>query len=949
MNENEKQFKMGIEKGKPGGVASHKQPIKTLLIDNYDSYTYNLYQLIARVNGVAPCVVYNDAYNTNLLDLSRGLGKFDNVVLSPGPGRPDRASDFGLCSQILQCCDIPTLGVCLGHQGIGHFSGGKVIHAPEAMHGRYSRVYHDNKDVFHKIPQGFSVVRYHSLTICPSSLPPCLSPSAWTFGPDGNGIIMGVTHKAKPQWGVQFHPESIGTEYGHQLIENFNALTREWKEKEGIPYYSADRSSSPTEALQNPSALEALESASAPTPVFFTQTDSTNSKLFLDEPTPKDLPSKPHQVVAVKLGLNKDSCPAVETLFEAFYGNCTTSFWLDSCGDLRPPEQKTSAPQRGRRQASHNKGRFSFMGSYDGEFGKGKLGALIEYFGNGQLKITDSSGETEVLTKSLFAYLKDITRSWQSQFQSYFLDEKADIVSNGKPPPKAQLPFDFKGGLVGFFGYEMRHDATEILASVSGDRWNPDFEAFSRKAGAEDNVPEAFFIFADRFLVYDHKEHEIFLVAVEEGLDGKVKGETQHWFAAAEEKIEMLASEKLQVSKQNEPDSEKLKKRFEESIMVPDESRGEGKKKWCSSRPRSRYLENVLKAKQLIKEGETYEVCLTNQLVRMHDRSIPPLDLYTKLRKSNPAHYAGFLKHDPQKRLVLNPSIQNQQENAIAFAVLCSSPERFLRIDGDKVVESQPIKGTAKRGINNFDDQVIITELRNSEKNQAENLMIVDLVRNDLGRVCEVGSVSVPRLMHVETYATVHQMVSTIQGDLSSDCNVVDAIVASFPGGSMTGAPKLRTMEVIDELEESYPRGVYSGSLGFLSIDGAANLNIVIRTAVMTPSTISVGAGGAIIALSDTDGEYEEMLLKSDSVVVPLTNALEMKGKRKGTILDDSVSFGKSEKSSSDFEKVYEDSIQNDSAGSEQGFFPKHSSRQQSEESALELMMHSVNSTKCDI
>ena len=183
--------------------------MKTLLIDNYDSFTYNLFQLLAEANGEEPTVVRNDGATWAEL----AGGEFDNVVVSPGPGSPDNPKDFGVCADAIREAEVPVLGVCLGHQGIGHVSGAPVVHAPEVMHGRMSAVYHDDSPLFAGIPQGFTVVRYHSLCV-EEPLPEDLEATAWT----SDGIVMGMSHRRRPVWGVQFHPESISTEWGLSLI-----------------------------------------------------------------------------------------------------------------------------------------------------------------------------------------------------------------------------------------------------------------------------------------------------------------------------------------------------------------------------------------------------------------------------------------------------------------------------------------------------------------------------------------------------------------------------------------------------------------------------------------------------------------------------------------------------------------------------------------------------------
>lgn len=190
--------------------------MKTLLIDNYDSYTYNLFQLIAEVNGEEPVVVLNDAPPGPELDL-RG---FDNIVVSPGPGHPAEPRDFGIGTTLLARSGIPVLGVCLGHQGIAVGERARVAAAPRPRHGHLSRIRHDGRELFQGLPQNFTAVRYHSLSV-QSPLPRTLEATAWAE----DGVLMGLRHRSRPMWGVQFHPESVLTEFGHRMLTNFRDLT----------------------------------------------------------------------------------------------------------------------------------------------------------------------------------------------------------------------------------------------------------------------------------------------------------------------------------------------------------------------------------------------------------------------------------------------------------------------------------------------------------------------------------------------------------------------------------------------------------------------------------------------------------------------------------------------------------------------------------------------------
>jgi anthranilate synthase/aminodeoxychorismate synthase-like glutamine amidotransferase len=201
-----------------GYLADAARFMQTLLIDNYDSFTYNLFQLLAEVNGVEPIVVRNDEAPWDEL---RRLS-FDNVVVSPGPGRPDVESDFGVCAEAIRRCRKPLLGVCLGQQGIGWIEGGRVERAPEPMHGRVVEIEHDGSPLFAGIPNLFKATRYHSLAL-QRPLPPSLHEIATC-----DGVPMAIEHRTRPRWGVQFHPESIATEHGKLLLANFRNLTARW-------------------------------------------------------------------------------------------------------------------------------------------------------------------------------------------------------------------------------------------------------------------------------------------------------------------------------------------------------------------------------------------------------------------------------------------------------------------------------------------------------------------------------------------------------------------------------------------------------------------------------------------------------------------------------------------------------------------------------------------------
>ncbi len=259
----------------------------------------------------------------------------------------------------------------------------------------------------------------------------------------------------------------------------------------------------------------------------------------------------------------------------------------------------------------------------------------------------------------------------------------------------------------------------------------------------------------------------------------------------------------------------------------------------------------VQHAKDLIKSGDIYQANLSRQYTCENNPTITPAALFTRLRKSNPAPFAALLQ------------VQG-------FAVVSSSPERLFSISNN-IIETRPIAGTRPRGQTETADADLINELLDTPKERAEHIMLIDLERNDIGKVCLTGSVDVDELMVVESYEHVHHIVSNIKGQLRSDVTVVDAIKALFPGGTITGCPKIRCMEVIHEIEQR-DRGCYTGSLGYINHDGQVDLNILIRTVGVHDEVIKFNAGAGIVFDSDPNAELQETRHKAKGMI----NALEL-------------------------------------------------------------------------
>jgi para-aminobenzoate synthetase component 1 len=399
----------------------------------------------------------------------------------------------------------------------------------------------------------------------------------------------------------------------------------------------------------------------------------------------------------------------------------------------------------------------------------------------------------------------------------YVADVFADLqalLGRFRVPLPASPPVPFLAGAVGYFAYEAGHLIEDLPDNAVDDL----------------GLPTVCFAFYDTLLAHDHQTGKSYLSVVGRGDSD----------AAAR-----------QNATRRRDDLGRAIAAFEANPPPPWTAAPSGQPVAVHGQfDEAGYCQVVAAAREHILAGDVFEVCTTHRLESPFRGD--PWRLYQELRRVNPAPFACYL-HFPEVQVV------------------GSSPERFLRLGPERLAESRPIKGTRPRGLTAAEDERLARELAASAKDRAENLMIVDLVRNDLGRVCKLGSVHVPELLAVEEYSTVFQLVSTVRGELEAGRGPLDLVRACFPGGSMTGAPKIEAMKIIDRLEP-VQRGIYSGAIGYLDFAGPLDLNIVIRTIVVKDGRAFYNVGGAVVADSDPVAEYQETLVKARALIGALGN-----------------------------------------------------------------------------
>ncbi|KAI9277297.1 ADC synthase [Phascolomyces articulosus] len=844
--------------------------LKTLIIDNYDSYTFNLLQLCNNQTNVV--VIRNDQFTWSKFKQDI-LPHFHNIIISPGPGRPERSSDFGICTPLLEAQLDPTqsqyhrpiFGICLGHQGIAHILGAKVTYAPRIMHGRMSQIHvqeHENS-IFEGCDAPFWAVRYHSLVVDQASLPESLKITAYCYENDDDVealrtskyladgcyveqpqpedaddlhhflqkpplqmnrktkeentliTVMGFQHCSLPLWGVQFHPESVSTEHGMRMMRNFAIETLIWyhQHKQQATIISFDSPLDPAV-----SALSCNLTTLSGHVNGYNNSNSTATYRFVSRKMPGWI----------------DAESIIEQLKET---NPTVS-WLDSS----------------RKESNYSK--MSIL-SIDPAF------TMIYSTLHRSIRFQNRNGNEWYVhlhsdkQEDYFTYISNLLSQCQLEKEPKHGD---DDKKEG-----------FEGGLIGYFGYEMKRESMagyvtpiEQQCQHRGESNDPCLRCMRE--------PDAGFQFVDRFWRFDHLTQTVEACCLvktthhpndqhypNEDIGFDTEQQAQDWLDQATILVAKISTTTMDIPMTTATQG----KRGDEnnlSLLTPDMQH-------------EKYVHAIDQCILEIGEGESYELCLTTRFRCDHqlEKHTDLIHLYTHyLRKNNPAPYSALL-----------------QFPSCGMTLLSSSPERFLSVSTTGVAEMKPIKGTIGRVLTCIceenetscdgscwvdQDEQRKQDLWQDVKERAENLMIVDLIRNDLAQVCHPSTVRVPKLMHVETYQKVHHLVSTVRGSLLPHVNSVETIRKCFPPGSMTGAPKLRSVQLLDQLEQHRPRGVYSGCLGYFSLNGSADFNVVIRTAVVTDDPtqegleVSVGGGGAITFLSDPEQEWKETLLKTRSV-----------------------------------------------------------------------------------
>ncbi|KAJ1981168.1 para-aminobenzoate synthase, (PABA) [Dimargaris verticillata] len=890
--------------------ASITRPPRVLIIDNYDSYTNNLLLLWPNEADLDRVVIVrNDELPWPVLR-DRVLPWIDAVLISPGPGNPTQGrADLGVVQDLLDAYhDKPTgarplppvLGVCLGHQAIGAAFGACIQPVTQGWHGQVSPVHHHSQPATGKgslnllsgISNPFNVVRYHSLAVTdlPTSLVTLATTRSQALGTsEARSVIMALRHRCLPLYGVQFHPESVCSDGGKTLLSNFFGLTQEYWYQQHHPC-----STSPLPKTVRAYSRWSLNRATIPHPLA--------------------LPTPPRLTVYARRCPMKISIDQGIDLFQTLFGDAQASFWLDSA---RPHPTGPS---------------FSYMGDLTSP---GSI--TVRYDAHRRCVQVLKSGATTLDTVESCPLRPGASFwTWLDGLCSQIATEDVQWWDKTQTQP---LDCGFQGGMVGIMGYDVH---PETLGQPHGTTFLPPPVGFQGSS-----VPDATFALADRCVALAHDHQAVYLLTLvshasssasnlvnnsstaspvdpcsinclERWCLGMTRADASAWTQATAAQINAWQARGMRKALGDQ--SMALRSSIDSQPSLP----------LLFTTPPAQYVKAVQRAQEFIRQGESYELCLTTpNLARLQLPIQNPqqaLALYARLRHANPAPYAAYFywgdtnlviaSTSPERFLAVKPASRFTESTKLKGKHMAMRPKP------GRWAEMKPIKGTARRPTyqgcqcsprrssencatcyQTFarHDQQVAHALQTDLKERAENLMIVDLVRHDLVHHCHPSTVHVPHLMAIESYQTMHQMVTTVSGQLLPSANLIQVLQACFPPGSMTGAPKARSVQLLTQLENQvlFPqheqgvdpstvptgnttwaaqrmcgrRGLYSGCLGYVSTHGAMDMSVVIRTAIVGDhgTTVHVGAGGAITILSNPEAEYQEMRTKFAAVWAALS------------------------------------------------------------------------------
>jgi para-aminobenzoate synthetase len=842
---------------------------RILCLDAYDSFSNNIVALVEQNVDAEVVKIFIDdpvlakpSASGDYSAFTDYLKGFDGIIAGPGPGWAKCDEDVGLMKELWRLRDeqiVPVLGICLGFQSLCLAFGADIERLNEPKHGIITAILHKSQSIFRGV-ESLLATQYHSLQVKldhpiqnkravrypaqlwePTETCPQLEPLAWDFDSDLNGaVLMGVKHIQKPFWGVQFHPESICTnDEGKRIIRNWWEDAQSWNRKRmfrNVPKHGLmpNLPSSPMTAddfRRELGVYDARKQSKRSYTDFVAKLDSDTITPFElasliahgDGQSLPDLP--PSTVHCATTGSGRLTVADACELFELTRGEAIV---------LESGLQSNLVPM------AVGTGRYSIIGVVIPE----ETLRLHYYAGTRRMELRDGKGQvhTDWTVSDPWPYVREVMKSLQPS-----------------TPPKGSTWAPFWGGLMGYASYEAGLETIDVHGHE------------------EASYPDICFAYITRSIVFDHQFKKIYVQSIRGPFD-------QDWVIDTTERLYEHAGFK---SRETTPNSAAMRQ------ADPFEAHGTMHQYIDScvqlTVGETEYCKKVSACQDAIADGQSYELCLTH---RNEIRARKPTackishaednehswNLYKRLTGQNPAPFSAYMR------------MHNVH-------ILCSSPERYISWDRSQTAQCRPIKGTVQKkpGVTAEMAHAILS----SSKERAENLMIVDLTRHQLHGVYGSENVRVSQLMEVEEYETLWQLVSVVDAVPSGIYKPTtpedwedpveyaskkpakqsvpylgfDAFVESLPPGSMTGAPKKRSCEILQDVEDGARRGIYSGVLGYLDVGGGGDFNVVIRTAIKIDDEQSeeegdvwrIGAGGAVTSQSTPQGEFEEMIAKFGS------------------------------------------------------------------------------------